>query len=388
MLHSAADGYREVMDKCEKFDRELMADLTRAGGKEYAQLCALAYRQAVAAHKLAVDADGAPLFFPKENFSNGSIDTVDVFYPSAPLFLLMNPALLEASVEPILKYASMKRWPWPYAPHDLGTYPLANGQTYGGGEQSERNQMPVEESGNMLLLVAGIAKAEDSAALANHYWPVLTKWAEYLRDKGLDPENQLCTDDFAGHLARNANLSLKAIEALGGYAMLAEMTGRKSEAKAYRKIALDDAQKWMKLADDGDHYVLAFGNPATWSQKYNLVWDRILGLNLFPPEVARKEIAYYKSKLNLCGLPLDNRAEYTKLDWTVWSATLADNPADFQTLIVPVYKWMNETSSRVPLTDWYMTTDGKQKGFQARSVVGGVFIKMLEDPAMWQKWRQ
>jgi Domain of unknown function (DUF4965)/Domain of unknown function (DUF1793) len=376
------------MAKCRDFDRELMADLTRIGGKEYAQLCALSYRQSMAAHKLAVDADDSLLFFSKENFSNGSIDTVDVFYPSAPLFLLMNPELLRGSVEPILRYASMSRWPWPYAPHDLGTYPLANGQTYGGGEQSERNQMPVEESGNMLLLVAGIAKAEGNADLANKYWPVLTKWAEYLRDKGLDPENQLCTDDFAGHLARNANLSLKAIEGLGAYALLAEMSGRKAESKKYRVIALDYAQKWMKLADNGDHYVLAFGNPGTWSQKYNLVWDRILGLNLFPPEVARKEIAFYKSKQNVYGLPLDNRAEYTKLDWLVWTATLADNPGDFQALVAPAYKWMNETPTRVPLTDWYMTITGKQRGFQARSVVGGVFIKMLADPAMWEKWRK
>jgi hypothetical protein len=388
LLRAAALGYEQVMAKCNQFDRELMADLTRIGGKEYAQLCALSYRQSMAAHKLAVDADGTLLFFPKENFSNGSINTVDAFYPSAPLFLLMNPELLRGSVEPILRYATMTRWPWPYAPHDLGTYPLANGQTYGGGEQSERNQMPVEESGNMLLLVAGIAKAEGNAELAGRYWPVLTKWAEYLRDKGLDPENQLCTDDFAGHLARNANLSLKAIEGLGAYALLAEMSGQKSESQKYRAIALDYAQRWMKLADNGDHYMLAFGNPGTWSQKYNLVWDRILGLNLFPPEVARKEIAFYKTKQNVYGLPLDNRAEYTKLDWLVWTATLADSTADFQALIAPTYKWMNETPTRVPLTDWYMTNDGKQRGFQARSVVGGVFIKMLTDPPMWEKWRK
>jgi hypothetical protein len=116
------------------------------------------------------------------------------------------------------------------------------------------------------------------------------------------------------------------------------------------------------------------------------VWDRILGLNLFPPEVASKEIAFYKTQLNPCGLPLDNRATYTKLDWETWTATLATNPADFQLLIHPIYKFLNETPDRVPMTDWYDTITGKQVGFQARSVVGGVYIKMLAEPAMWSKW--
>ena len=298
----------------------------------------------------------------------------------------MNPQLLRGSVEPILKYASMQRWPFSFAPHDLGTYPLANGQVYGGAENNEVNQMPVEESGNMLILVAALAHIEGTPDLAQKYWPVLTKWAEYLRDKGLDPENQLCTDDFAGHLARNANLSLKAIEALGGYAQLCELTGRKADATRYRATALDYAKRWMQMAADGDHTVLAFGKPGTWSQKYNLVWDRILGLNLFPPDVARTEIAHYKTKQNQYGLPLDNRADYTKLDWLFWTATLAESDTDFRALIAPTWKWAQETPSRVPMTDWYMTTDGKQKGFQARSVVGGLFMKMLADPEIWKKW--
>jgi hypothetical protein len=379
LLRWAARDYASLMERCRAFDDNLMEDLRRVGGEKYARLAALAYRQSMAANKLVAGPDGRPFFFPKENFSNGCIGTVDVIYPGAPLLLLLNPKLLEAQLAPVLEYAASPRWHFPFAPHDLGTYPLADGQVYGGRERTEEDQMPVEESGNTLILAAALAKIEGDTAFAQKHWPLLSRWAEYLRKEGLDPTNQLCTDDFAGHLAHNANLSLKAIEALDGYAMLSEMSGHKDEAAAYRKTAEQFAAEWVKMASDGDHYRLAFDKPGTWSQKYNLVWDSVLGFKLFPAEVVRTEITFYKTKLERFGLALDNRKPYTKLDWELWTATLAESPADFQALLAPVYDWLNESPSRVPLTDWYWVTDGKQVGFQARSVVGGVFIKMLAD---------
>ncbi|MDR0891865.1 MAG: DUF4965 domain-containing protein, partial [Mediterranea sp.] len=370
-FHAAEQSYLPLMQQCAAFDRQLMAEATADGGKEYADLCALAYRQSVAAHKLVQSPTGDLLFLSKENFSNGSIGTVDITYPSAPLYLLYNPELAKGLMNHIFYYSESGKWTKPFAAHDVGTYPQANGQTYGG-------DMPVEESGNMLILAAAIAKVEGSADYARKHWDVLTTWANYLLEKGLDPENQLCTDDFAGHFAHNANLSIKAILAIASYGYLADRLGKADVAQQYTAQAKAMAAKWMTMADDGDHYRLTFDKPGTWSQKYNLVWDRLIGLNIFPESVAEKEIAYYLALQNKYGLPLDSREAYTKTDWILWTATLATDRPTFEKFVSPVYRFMNETVDRVPMSDWIWSDRPNQRGFQARSVVGGYFIKMLE----------
>ncbi len=387
MLTAAWRQFDSLEKRCVAFDEELMADMIQLGGANYAVLCALAYRQCHAANKLCADAIGSPMLFPKENFSNGCIGTVDILYPMAPQYLLLSPTLAKASMAPVLVYAASERWKFPFAPHDLGQYPHATGQVYGGGERSEENQMPVEESGNMLLLAAAVAKLDGHVKFLLPFWPQLNEWAEYLKAKGFDPENQLCTDDFAGHLAHNVNLSAKAIEGLGAWSMLCEMKGDKQTATEYRKLAEEMAARWIKEADDGDHFRLTFDRPeVTWSQKYNLVWDRVLGFNLFPQEVFDKEIAYYRTKLNRFGLPLDSRKTYTKLDWKVWTASMATKAEDFAAIVDPIVAFLNQVPQRNPMTDWYDTMDGREVGFRARSVVGGVFMKALTDPGVWNKW--
>ena len=386
LLKASAKEYRSLKKRCEAFDAELMKDLKKAGGEHYARIAALAYRQCFAGGKFVADANGQPLQFSKENHSNGCLGTADVFYPMSPQFLLFGPTTAKSFLAPFMAYAASERWKFPFAPHDLGQYPHANGQRYGGGERSEENQMPVEESGNLLILMCAVAQMEGNADFAGLYWEKLEQWAEYLKSKGFDPENQLCTDDFSGHLAHNVNLSAKAICGLGAFGKLCAMRGETKKAKEYKSVAKTFAKRWMKEALDNDHYRLAFDKPGTWSQKYNLVWDRILGLDLFPDSVARTEMKYYKKKQLKFGLPLDNRHTYTKLDWVLWSATLTQNREDFETLVDPVYKFLNETPDRIPMTDWYSTDNAKRRGFTARPVVGGVFLQMLYNKAVWRKY--
>jgi hypothetical protein len=370
----------EVAARCATLDATLLADAEAAGGADYARLCALAFRQCLGAHALVADADGTPLHFSKENSSNGCMATVDVTYPAAPFFLLLNPALLEAQLEPVCRYAASGRWPFPYAPHDVGRFPLANGQVYGGAEHSHLRQMPVEECGNMLILAAALARARGTAAFAARHWALLERWAGFLAEHGLDPASQLCTDDFAGHLARNVNLSAKAIVALGAFAQLADTVGRPDTGRRFRELAEAWVGEWCRMADDGEHYRLTFDGAGTWSQKYNLVWDLLLDLELFPAEVRAREVAHYLREQRRYGVPLDSRHAYTKLDWILWSACLAEREEDFRAMIEPIARFLDDTPDRVPLTDWYDTETSRtarRRGFRARSVVGGVLVKLL-----------
>ena len=376
MLLSSAQEYEQVHDKCAQFNQQLNAESIVAGGQKYRDILALTYRQAVAAHKVVEDKKGEVLFFSKENFSNGCIATVDVSYPSIPLFLKYNTELIKGMMRPIFEYAESGEWKFEFAPHDVGTYPKANGQVY--GENKLEFQMPIEECGNMLIMAAAICRYEGNADYAKANWKLLTKWAKYLLDNGLDPENQLCTDDFAGHLAHNTNLSIKAIIGIGAYAYMSSMLGY-SESDVYRSAAEKMAKQWVDMAKAGDHYKLTFdSSEETWSMKYNLVWDHLLGLHLFPDSVREQELEFYTAKTNKYGTPLDSRETYTKADWLVWCASMASTPGQFEQMISPLWDFINETSSRVPVTDWYDTIDGKQKNFQNRSVVGGFFIHLLK----------
>ena len=197
VLKDAVESFEVISKRVDEFDNKLISRAEKVS-EDYAKVVSIAYRQAVAAHKLAWDGNEA-IFVSKECFSNGCAATVDVTYPSIPLFLIYNPNLVEYMLNPIFKLIDEGKWSFKYAPHDVGQYPLLNGQVYGliAGEQQESSQMPVEECGNMLLCVAAACRAKNDTAYAKKHFDVLKQWADYLTEFGYNPENQLCTDDFA-----------------------------------------------------------------------------------------------------------------------------------------------------------------------------------------------
>ena len=390
-ISAAHRDYTDIMKRCADFSEKMVADATAAGGEKYAELLILSLRQSVAAHKLVLDTEGEVLYISKECFSNGCAATVDVSYPSTPLFLLYNPELVRGMMRPIYRFASTEAWKYDFAPHDAGRYPLVNGQVYGlkDGVLLKEKQMPLEECGNMLLMEATAAVATGNADFASEHIDILRKWCTYLVENGEDPENQLCTDDFAGHLAHNCNLTLKAIMGIAGMGIIEKLLGNGGEYERLLAVAKKMAESWVKRAANADgSYRLAFDWQNSFSMKYNIAWDKLFGTEIMPKEILSSEFSSYAKHMNDYGLPLDNRADYTKSDWYIWTGVLADGKEDFEKFIEPLWDSYNETASRVPMTDWYMTTtalhraygssSGLRKSFRNRTVVGGHFMKLLE----------
>ncbi len=373
----------EIYDACIRKSERIRSDAERAGGEEYAELLELSYRQVIAAHKLACDNEGNNVFISKECFSNGCAATVDVTYPSSPFFILYNTELLKAMLRPIFKFAASHEWQFDFAPHDVGQYPLVLGQVYGKNHEAEGRykdyQMPVEECGNMIVMMTNIALRDGNTDFFDLYYNIIEKWVKYLIEFGMAPENQLCTDDFAGHLAHNTNLSLKAIMGIAGYSILLKMKNELEKSEEYFNIAKNMADNWVKTASNPDgSFRLTFDRENTFSMKYNIIWDKIWGTGLFAPSVYYSEFCSYFKHMNAYGLPLDNRKSYTKSDWLVWVASLAPTKEEFSAFIKPLWNCYNVTPSRVPLTDWYDTHTSEVVGFRHRSVQGGLFIRILD----------
>lgn len=377
-IKEAYDEYDSLLSKCKAFSDKLIADATAKGGEKYAELLTLAYRQVMAAHKLVVDKEGNNLYISKECFSNGCAATVDVTYPSAPMYLLYNTELLKGMLRPIFRYSNTEEWKFDFAPHDVGQYPLVNGQVYGNNEL--KWQMPVEECGNMIILVSAICKADGDYSFAEENFVLLEKWSKYLVKYGKDPEHQLCTDDFAGHLAHNCNLSLKAIMGMAGFADILEHLGKKDEGEKLFAVAKEYADAFIANAENSDgSYRLAYDREGTFSLKYNSVWDKIWKTGLFPETFCKNEIERYKKEALPYGVPLDSREKYTKSDWLLWVACLAEKKEDFEFFTGLLWNAYNTMRTRVPMTDWYYTDTSEMVGFRHRTVQGGLFIKLMSD---------
>jgi hypothetical protein len=349
---------------------------TGATADQYLALVSLSLRQAFGGTEL-VNRGGVPWAFLKEISSDGNVSTVDVVYPASPAYLYLSPDYLRMLLAPLFFLAEVSGgWTQAFAEHDVGaSYPVADGHLAG------QEDMPVEESANMLIMTAALLSrlpAADASAFATAHYATLHKWAEYLVANALDPGNQNQTDDFTGFIAHSVNLALKGIVGIGAMGLIATAAGNAADATHYTSTAQGYITQWRTMGQDssGQHLKLAYDQTGTWSLKYNGYPDKLLGTNLVPDAVAAQESAWYSSQAGQFGVVLDPRNPFTKVDWELWTAAWLNNHPAAATLIAGAYGFANTTAQRVPMTDLYTVSTAAQtqpENFRNRPVLGGLF---------------
>ncbi|KAM0745276.1 hypothetical protein ACQRIT_000660 [Beauveria bassiana] len=361
---------------CRKLDHRIEAESVAVGGPEYAIITNLALRQFYGAIQLVGTKEDTKVFV-KEISSNSDIQTVDVIFPAFPAMVYLNPILIKWSLEPLLEYQKSGRYPNKWAVHDLGRYPRALGYDDGNDEP-----MPLEECGNMLIMMLAYAQRSGDNGWLKENWDLLTRWAEYLIEDAKIPAHQLSTDDFAGQLANQTNLAIKGIIALEAMAEIATRAGHPDLKPHYSDIAHEYYKFWSEHGINNNtatpHSTLAYDDMESYGLLYNLWGDKVLRLNFIPEEIYKMQSAWYPQVANEYGMVLDTRGTLTKTDWEIFAASMCEESTKMQ-FVKLIAKWINETKTWRALTDLYDTKDGgypRGIQFAARPVVGGLFAML------------
>ncbi|ESK94383.1 glutaminase, partial [Moniliophthora roreri MCA 2997] len=375
LISSFLGDFANALTRANAFDAKLNTDANKISA-DYASIAALSVRQAFGATEVTIsrNSDGSwntndVIVFMKEISSDGNTNTVDVIFPAWPIFLYTNPALGKYLLEGILRYQASGLYPNKWSVHDIGAhYPQAIGHNDGRDEA-----MPVEESGNMLIMALSYAQKTGDNSHLTTYNTLFDQFTQFLITDSLIPANQISTDDFAGPLANQTNLAIKGIVGIKAMSEIARRLGDTNKASNYSAIAANYVTRWQGLAtsSSGNHLTLSYGDNNSWGLSYNLLADKLLKLNLFPASVYQMQTAWYKTVTQPFGVPLDTRHTYTKSDWEIWTAGLVTDTATRDIFISAVRKWASSGTSSAPFGDWYETTNGAPQGFRARPVVGG-----------------
>ncbi len=386
--------YSRVMNQ----ENTVLSDAEKFG-EDYQKILSAATRQIFAGHKLVRSKKGHLLYLSKECHSNGCINTVDVSYPAAPMFLLYAPELIKAMLVGIFRFAKSDLWKARFAPHDIGRYPLACGQVYALKPHhhiiphkvsykkiyKKRSfniymnefQMPVEECGNMLVLSYTYYLFTKDSAFLEKNLGLLEKWASYLKEAGVVLSRELCTDDFAGHSVKNVNLAIKGIMGIACFAKICEALGITNDCMETAKVYAD--KLIAECNTDKDFLPFSIGKNESWSLKYNLVWDKLLSFRLFDEKLYKGESEKYRQELNEYGVPLDFRKTFTKTDWMLWAACLDEDDRNVRLFSSAIVKYLADTKDKNCFSDWIETKEPKQSGFDHRTVQAGLWMPVLQE---------
>ncbi|KAJ5223877.1 hypothetical protein N7468_008419 [Penicillium chermesinum] len=346
------DDYGEALSESVDFDNEMTSFSTAAAGQKYADILALSTRQAYGGIDLTIPGDSLDtdnvLAFIKELSSDGNANTIDVIMPAFPVYWVLDPNWIRLLLEPLMQYLAADRWTLPYAIHDIGShYPNATGH-----DDQKAEPMPIEESGNLLILALAYVQATGDRHWATEYLHIFQKYADYLVENGIDIANQLSSNDAAGPLPNETNLAIKAAIGIKAFGVLS------------------DLDEYSNIADD--HGELFFNQGLGTDDAHKMSND------------------FFSSVRGEYGVPLDHRQDWAKSDWNMWLAATFD-PATRDEFIDDLWAFMTNGKHTWPFSDRYVASSayGNEPGIpilcRARPTVGGHFALLaLKGPASFQ----
>ncbi|THH26635.1 hypothetical protein EUX98_g7549 [Antrodiella citrinella] len=220
-------------------------------------MISISLRQAFAVPEVTVskNTDGSfnasdVLIFRKEISSSERANTVDMLYtmwPPSQVNILTHSVFM-ISVSIILRQGVTTTV-------GLSVRSQGSPAVYKNVAQGKDFAMPIEECGNMLVMVLSYTQHTGDHSLITTYFNLLGQWADYLVANALSPPDQLSSDAFAGSLVNQTNLAIKGIIGISGMSEIAKMSFATSYVSQFQTLAISTV---------GKHLTLSYGNDSRY----------------------------------------------------------------------------------------------------------------------------
>ncbi|KAJ5115332.1 hypothetical protein NUU61_001091 [Penicillium alfredii] len=378
------DDYTDANDESTRLDK-LIQDLgTSTYGTNYSDILALSVRQVYGGIEVTIPNESKDTSktsaFIKEISSDGNINTVDVIYATFPIFYILSPDYLKLLLRPVFEYMRLDDYTKTYAVHELGAnYPNATGHPADGEE------MPIEESGNIIILAYAYEKATGNKDLTNTYAAQLEQYANYLHQHGLYPASQLSLNDALGTLANQTNLGVKAAVGLATYGAL---TGQKNYTTAGKQFADRIWTDHLGTDDHGTRFLIQY-NTKPWFLVFNHYPDVLFDLNVFPKETYNATAKFYPTVRGLAGVALHGSLGWGQTNWQAFVAATVDGNAR-EVFISDIHAYIANGQNSAPFSDRYWVEAknghivGQSYAFRARPTLGSHFaLAALKGANLW-----
>ncbi|KAJ9268181.1 hypothetical protein DTO212C5_5723 [Paecilomyces variotii] len=380
------DDYSDAASESTTFDNLIQSSGNSAYGSNYSDILALSVRQTFGGIELTIpnqslDTSDVQAFL-KEISSDGNIQTVDVIYATFPIFYVLNPDFIRLLLQPVFTYLDQGSYTEAYAPHDLGAhYPNATGW-----DSSTEEAMPVEESGNVILLTYAYQSASNQTDLATTYSSYLQKYAQYLNENGEYPAAQYSLNDALGKLANQTNLGVKAAVALGAYNKLFSSSTQYTSAAT--TFADNIYTNRLGTNSGGNYYTLQYG-VEPWFLVFNNYPDILFDLGIFPQESYNATSDFYPTVRSTAGIPLDGSLQWGQTNWQAWVAAISGSSTQ-EVFISDLHAYISNGLNTAPFSDRYWVEDsgeytaGQSYTFRARPTLGSHFALLaLKGANIW-----